>query len=237
MESNVTESPRNGFLEAVGLVKKFRMGDQILPVLQGIDLSVQKGEMVGIVGASGVGKSTLLHILGTLDRPTSGRVFFDGSDPFEKTERELARFRNRKIGFVFQFHQLLPEFTALENVQLPGLIQGRDPASVRGRALELLDRVELSHRLHHRPGELSGGEQQRVAIARALLNEPDVVLADEPTGNLDTRTGGEVFDLFRSITRQVGHTVVLVTHNPMLMERVDRVVRLKDGKVVTPPLL
>ncbi|RMG73740.1 MAG: ABC transporter ATP-binding protein [Nitrospirae bacterium] len=201
-----------------------------LEVLKGIDLEIQRAEMVAVVGASGVGKSTLLHILGTLDRPTSGQVLFDGVDVFGLNDPELAEFRNRKIGFVFQFHHLLPEFSALENVMMPALIGGmeRDEAIVRAEGL--LSELGLSERLQHRPGELSGGEQQRVAVARALVMEPSLVLADEPTGNLDTRTGRELFCLLKKLNSERGITFLVVTHNEELASGCSRVVKMVDGR-------
>jgi len=186
---------------------------------------------VAIVGASGVGKTTLLHILGTLDRPTSGAVRFDGNDVFAMDDQALAEFRNRKIGFVFQFHHLLPEFTALENVMLPALIRRQSQAEARAAAEAVLKEVGLEHRLAHRIGELSGGEQQRVAVARALVLHPDLVLADEPTGNLDTHTGGEVFTLLRDLNRAKGITFVIVTHNEALSRQADRIIRMVDGQI------
>lgn len=176
-------------IKAINLHKSFSMGSHELPVLKGINLEIQRGELVAIVGASGAGKSTLLHIIGTLDKPSSGTVTFDGQDLFRMTDAQQAEFRNRRIGFVFQFHHLLAEFTALENACMPALVQRREPTSVKADATALLIDVGLGHRLHHKPGELSGGEQQRVAMARALMQNPDLVLADEPTGNLDTTSG------------------------------------------------
>jgi len=208
-------------------------GPVALNVLDNIDLDIQKGEMLAIVGASGVGKSTLLHILGALDRPTSGRVLFGDLDVFGLDSNRLARFRNERVGFVFQFHHLLPEFTALENVMLPALIRriGREEAA--GAASKILGEVGLGARVHHRPGELSGGEQQRVAVARALMLKPDVVLADEPTGNLDMHTGEAIHDLLLSINKQQGITFVIVTHNDKLAVRADRVLRMVEGKLIS----
>ena len=204
-----------------------------LPVLRGIDLQIARGEFLSVVGASGAGKSTLLHILGTLDSPTSGTVTFDGRDVFRQSDTELAEFRNRCIGFVFQFHHLLPEFTAIENAMMPGLIQGMPEDAVAARARELLTEVGLGERLKHRPGELSGGEQQRVAVARALVLSPQLVLADEPTGNLDTHTSDEVFALMHDLNRRRGITFVFVTHNEKLSAQADRVVRMVDGTIET----
>ncbi len=202
-----------------------------LPVLDGIDLDIQKGEMLAIVGASGVGKSTLLHILGALDRPSSGKVFYGDLDVFGLDNGPLARFRNERVGFVFQFHHLLPEFSALENVMMPALIRRTDRPEAARAAERILNDVGLGARLHHRPGELSGGEQQRVAVARALVLNPDVVLADEPTGNLDLHTGEAVHDLLLSINKQQGITFVIVTHNDKLAVRADRVLRMADGRL------
>jgi len=204
-----------------------------LPVLDGIDLDIRKGEMLAIVGASGVGKSTLLHILGALDRPTSGKVFYGDLDVFGLDNGPLARFRNERVGFVFQFHHLLPEFSALENVMMPALIRKTDRPEAARAAERILNDVGLGARLHHRPGELSGGEQQRVAVARALILNPDVVLADEPTGNLDMHTGETVHDLLLAINKQKGITFVIVTHNDKLAVRADRVLRMADGRLAS----
>ncbi len=206
-------------------------GPVALHVLNDIDLDIRTGEMLAIVGASGVGKSTLLHILGGLDRPTSGRVFYRDVDVFGLDSDRLARFRNEHVGFVFQFHHLLPEFSALENVMLPALIRGAERAAAAGNASKVLADVGLGGRVHHRPGELSGGEQQRVAVARALMLSPDAVLADEPTGNLDTHTGEAVHELLQKINKERGITFVIVTHNDRLAIRADRVLRMADGKL------
>ncbi len=203
-----------------------------LPVLNGIDLDIRKGEMLAIVGASGVGKSTFLHILGALDRPTSGKVFYGSSDIFALDANQIAKFRNEHVGFVFQFHHLLPEFSALENVLMPALIRREDRVEAVEKATAILSDVGLSGRLHHRPGELSGGEQQRVAVARALMLGPDVVLADEPTGNLDTHTGEAVHDLLLSINKRKNITFIIVTHNDKLAVRADRVLRMIEGKLI-----
>lgn len=202
-----------------------------LTVLNGLDLDIRKGEMLAIVGASGVGKSTFLHILGGLDRPTSGKVFYGTTDLFGLTQDEIARFRNRRVGFVFQFHHLLPEFSALENVMMPSLIRGMDRAEAAQTASKALADVGLAGRVQHRPGELSGGEQQRVAVARALMLDPDIVLADEPTGNLDSHTGEAVHELLQKINQERGVTFVIVTHNDKLAIRADRVLRMADGKL------
>jgi lipoprotein-releasing system ATP-binding protein len=210
--------------------KAFEHEGRSLEVLKGIDLDIASGEMVTIVGPSGAGKSTLLHLVGTLDLPTQGRIFYGGQDVTRLGSSDLAEFRNRSIGFVFQFHHLLPEFTALENVLMPGLIQGR--RRLEGRARELLDEVGLSARLTHRPGELSGGEQQRVALARALLMEPKLVLADEPTGNLDSQTSAAVQSLFFDLNQRHGTTFLIVTHSRDFAAMMPRRVSMKDGRIV-----
>ena len=214
------------------LHKSFPMGEQTLTVLRGIDLTIERGELIAVVGASGAGKSTLLHILGLLDRPSKGTVCFEGQDLFQLSEAAQAEFRNRRIGFVFQFHHLLPEFTALENACMPALIQRREVEEVRQEAIGLLTDVGLGPRLQHKPGELSGGEQQRVAVARALLQKPDLVLADEPTGNLDTHTGDALFALMRELNKARGTTFVIVTHNDKLSAQADRILHMQDGQII-----
>jgi len=214
------------------LTKSFGNGSKQVDVLKGIDLHISEGERAAIVGASGVGKTTLLHILGTLDRPTSGKVFYERRDIFTLKEKELALFRNRVIGFVFQFHHLLPEFNALENTMMPCLIQGMTKQEASLKAEEILTLVGLKERLLHKPGELSGGEQQRVAVARALVLEPKVLLADEPTGNLDTKTGETVFQLLLELNRTKGVTLIIVTHNPTLAGLLPRQIRMVDGKAL-----
>jgi lipoprotein-releasing system permease protein len=221
-----------GVITVNDLYKSFPMGGQTLTVLKGVNLQIQRGELIAIVGASGAGKSTLLHIIGTLDRPTAGTVHFDGKDIFHMSEGEQGEFRNRRIGFVFQFHHLLPEFTALENACMPALIQRRQPTEIEPEAIALLQEVGLGARLHHKPGELSGGEQQRVAVARALLQKPDLVLADEPTGNLDTHTGEALFAMMRELNKARGTTFVIVTHNDKLSAQADRIVHMQDGQIV-----
>ncbi len=206
-------------------------GPVTLTVLDGIDLEISKGEMLAIVGASGVGKSTFLHILGGLDHPTSGRILYGDTDIFGMDGDRIARFRNERVGFVFQFHHLLPEFSALENVMMPALIRGTDRALAAKTAERVLTDVGLGGRLQHRPGELSGGEQQRVAVARALVLNPDVVLADEPTGNLDTHTGESVHELLKKINKERGVTFVIVTHNDKLAIRADRILRMAEGRL------
>lgn len=200
-----------------------------MQVLKGLDLDVASGEMVAILGASGVGKSTLLHITGTLDRPSSGQLFMEGRDLFKLDESSLASFRNKHVGFVFQFHHLLPEFSALENVMMPALVGRVGEKQAREKSLELLDAVGMSHRLDHRLAEMSGGEQQRVAIARALVRDPKVLLADEPTGNLDEHTGQKVFDIIRNLNAAKGLTTLVATHNERLAAQMDRRFRLADG--------
>lgn len=200
-----------------------------LKVLKGIDLEIAKGEVVAIVGASGAGKSTLLHILGTLDTPDKGKVFINDVEVFRNSAKSLAAFRNRAIGFVFQFHNLLPEFTALENVMIPGLIGGRTESETRKRAGELLERLGLSARADHKPSELSGGEQQRTAVARALVNSPQMILADEPSGNLDSKNAIELHNLFFKLRQEMGQTFIIVTHNEELSRMADRRVEISDG--------
>ena len=215
------------------LSKEYVDGPRVVRVLSGLNLEIGAGERVAIVGESGVGKSTLLHILGTLDRPTGGEVWFDGENLTSKSERDLAQFRNREIGFIFQFHHLLPDFTALENVMMPALIAGTAAAAARRRASALLERVGLVERLEHRPGELSGGEQQRVAVARAIVQEPRAVLADEPTGNLDPVTGQGVQDLLMELNHERNITLVVVTHSASLAGVMDRTLRLAAGRIAT----
>jgi lipoprotein-releasing system ATP-binding protein len=218
-------------IKARSLVKGYRTAAGYVSVLEGVDVDVAEGEMLAITGASGVGKSTLLHVLGTLDRPDSGSVMVAGQDVFQIPERRLREFRNRTMGFVFQFHHLLPEFTALENVMMPLLIARASEAEAKGRAALLLAEVGLAARTHHRPGMLSGGEQQRVAVARALAQSPRVVLADEPTGNLDRHTGERLHDLLRQLNRERGITLVLVTHNEQTAAACDRTLRLDGGRL------
>ncbi|MFQ5667336.1 MAG: ABC transporter ATP-binding protein [Candidatus Binatia bacterium] len=215
-------------IHATGLSKSYGDGRRI-DVLVDLHLQVAAGETVAIVGQSGVGKSTLLHVLGTLDQPTGGTVLFDGVDLFSLSEREQATFRNRELGFIFQFHHLLPDFTALENVLMPALIRGMSLAEAEPRARAVLERVGLGDRLTHKPGELSGGEQQRVAVARAVVLSPRVILADEPTGNLDPTTGAEVQALLKDLNRDQRITLVIVTHNEELSGWVDRILRLQGG--------
>lgn len=217
-------------IEVKGLEKSFYSPAGELKILRNIDLSIKAGEVVGIVGASGVGKSTFLHILGTLDRPTSGEVVYDSVNVFSLDNAALASFRNRTIGFVFQFHHLLPEFTALENVMMPGLVSGKSRRDLKNSAEKLLTELGVFSRKDHRPGELSGGEQQRVAVARSLILNPKVVLADEPTGNLDSTAGGNLFDLLLNLNRDRGITFVIVTHNEQLSSRCHTVLNMVDGR-------
>jgi lipoprotein-releasing system ATP-binding protein len=214
------------------LTKEFVLGGTVIPVLKGLNFELRPGEMASVVGASGVGKSTLLHVLGTLDAPSRGTMMFDGVALTDMSAARLAEFRNREIGFVFQFHHLLPEFTALENAMMPGLILRMPRAEVAARATEMLTRLGLGARLRHRPGELSGGEQQRVALARALLLRPRLLLADEPTGNLDTKTGREMHALFFELNRELGTTILIVTHNDELASQTPRRLRMADGLIV-----
>lgn len=207
-------------------------GGARIDILDGIEFHLKVGETLAIVGASGIGKSTLLHILGTLDRPDSGSILFQGMDVFALNGDRLAGFRNRSIGFVFQFHHLLPEFTTLENVMMPALIGGLAPTDARQRAQDLLARVDLSQRLGHRVTQLSGGEQQRVALARALVLKPHLLLADEPTGNLDKHNGDKIHRLLMTLNRELGMTLVVVTHNPELADLMDRRVTISEGRLV-----
>jgi lipoprotein-releasing system ATP-binding protein len=220
-------------LEALDVVKEFRGGDGgTLRVLDGVNLAVERGEMVAIVGASGAGKSTLLHVLGALERPTSGEVRLAGQSIAGRADEELATIRNRTVGFVFQFHHLLREFTALENVAIPLRIGGMDATSAERRAKALLDRLGLSARMHHRPAQLSGGEQQRTAVARALATDPAVLLADEPSGNLDHANAERLHDLFGELARDMELGLVVVTHNRSLAQRAERTLLLEDGRLV-----
>lgn len=224
-------------LEVKGIGKSYGSGEARVDVLRDISLTVDAGETIALVGASGAGKSTLLHILGTLDRPSEGKVMVRGEDIFRRSEAGLASFRNGTIGFVFQFHHLLPEFTALENVVMPGLIAGLRRDEAQEKAEKLLREVGLSHRLTHKPGELSGGEQQRVAIARALVMSPSLLLADEPTGNLDRKTSEGVHDLLEKLHAETGITLVVVTHNESFAASLGRTVHMVDGRIAADPAL
>jgi len=219
-------------LEGRGLHKSYWLGEKEIHVLRGASFALRAGEMASLVGPSGVGKSTFLHVVGTLDPPTAGNVLYDGQDAFEMGEEPLARFRNRNVGFVFQFHYLLPEFTALQNTAMPALISRLPRDAAERTAREMLELVGLGHRLDHRPGELSGGEQQRVALARALVLKPRLLLADEPTGNLDEATGEGIHQLLLDLNRTLGIAAIVVTHNPRLAERMPRRLRLHEGLVL-----
>jgi len=227
-ETDLADQP---LLAVKNLDRSYEIGGHRIEVLKGLELSVSTQSTIAVVGASGVGKSTLLHILGTLDHPTRGEVLFEGRDIFQLSPLELARFRNRKVGFVFQFHHLLPEFNALENTMMPVLIDRGGKVEARTRAEEILTRLGLQDRLTHRIGELSGGEQQRVAIARALVQAPKLVLADEPTGNLDRKTGEQILRLFMDLNREQGITLIMVTHNLELAGQFQRVIEIRDGQV------
>jgi lipoprotein-releasing system ATP-binding protein len=218
-------------IQAQRIHKSYEKGASVIEVLQQVDFNVERGKTIAIMGESGVGKSTFLQILGGLLRPTNGDVFFDGVSIFQRTESQIATYRNESIGFIFQFHYLLPEFTALENVTMPMRISGQDEKKFNDRATYLLNQIGLGHRLNHRPSELSGGEQQRVAIVRALVNQPKVVLADEPTGNLDTDTAISVSSLLLSMVKKHGMSLVIATHSEQLAAKADRIYRLKSGKL------
>lgn len=215
-------------LKAVNLTKKY--GD--LEILKGISLEVNAGEIVSIVGSSGAGKTTLLQILGTLDRPDEGTFTIDGVNPFSLSQRELAKFRNKKIGFVFQFHQLLPEFDAIENIMIPAMIQGISKKDAREKAFSLLEKVGLQDRANHRPNEISGGEQQRIAVCRALVNQPNIVFADEPSGNLDSKNANDLHELFFKLREELNQSFVIVTHNQELAQQADRMLHMQDGRMV-----
>ena len=214
-------------IQARGIRKRFDK----LEILKGIDLTIDAGEIAAIVGPSGAGKTTLLQIIGTLDKPDSGTLLIEGIEPFRLNEKQIADFRNRHIGFVFQFHQLLPEFTALENVMIPALIARQPTSAAEKRAKELLDFLKLSDRMTHKPAELSGGEKQRVAVARALVNRPSVILADEPSGSLDTQNKEELHALFFDLRNEMGQTFVIVTHDEQLATQADRIIHMKDGQI------
>lgn len=215
-------------LQAVNIRKRYGS----LEVLKGIDLTIEKSEIVSIVGSSGAGKSTLLHLLGTLDTPDTGEVLFDGESVSSLKRSELAKFRNRHIGFVFQFHNLLPEFTALENVCLPAYLAGRSEKETRVRARELLGMLNMERRADHKPSEMSGGEQQRVSVARALINSPEIIFADEPSGNLDSRNAAELHQIFFLLRKELGQTFVIVTHNDQLAAMADRKITMRDGHIL-----
>jgi lipoprotein-releasing system ATP-binding protein len=225
------ESAMTAALNIKGLVRSYKSGDRTLEVLRGVDLRLEEGEIVGLVGPSGSGKSSLLHAAGLLERPTAGEVWIDGRDCLKLSDRDRTAVRRAKIGFVYQFHHLLPEFSALDNVALPRLISGDSRRSARAEAKRLLTRLGLADRLSHQPAQLSGGEQQRVAIARAIANRPRVILADEPTGNLDPRTSSSVFNALLDLVRSEGVAALVATHNLELAQSMDRTVALKDGRL------
>jgi len=229
--SDAKQASRAPLVEVIDIYKSYRSGERQVDVLQGLSLTVEPGERLGIVGESGVGKSTLLYIMGTLDKPTRGTLLYEGEPLIGLSDLELSRLRNHEIGFVFQFHYLLPDFTALENVMMPALIADWSTQRARKAANELLEAVGLSHRVTHRPGELSGGEQQRVAVARSLILEPKLVLADEPTGNLDPDTGREVEDLICELNERKGAGLIIATHNRGLAGRMGRQFELRQGRL------
>ncbi len=220
-------------LSARALTKTYILGKRSLDVLRGVDLDVARGELLALRGASGAGKSTLLHLIGGLDSPNAGEILFDGRDLAGFSERQLTQFRNRRVGFIFQAYHLLPELDALENVCLPGRMARLNRSTVEARGRDLLARVGLQDRLDHKPSELSGGEQQRVAIARALINQPELILADEPTGNLDSRTGGEIIELLKSLRAEKQTTLVIATHDAKVAAHAGRVIELADGRIQT----
>ena len=231
MEANGGRGERPAALELRGVVRRYHQAAEDLEILRGVDLRIERGEMVALVGPSGSGKSTLLHVAGLLEPPTEGQVLFDGRDCGPLTDAERTRIRQVGVGFVYQFHHLLPEFTALENVMVPQMIRGLDKGEARDRARQLLELVGLSHRMEHRPARLSGGEQQRVAIVRAIANVPAVMLADEPTGNLDPETSSDVFNQLRRIVEATGIGALVATHNMVLARRMNRIVTLDGGRL------
>ncbi len=227
----MTQTDGDFIIETINLTKVYRMGMVSVPALKGVNLQVERGEFISIMGPSGSGKSTLLNLIGALDRPTSGKVIVDGIDISTLSDDQLAMFRNRKIGFVFQFFNLIQRTTVLRNVELPLIVRGVPRRERLKRAYDLLERVGLGDKIYRKPNELSGGERQRVAIARALINEPAVVLADEPTGNVDSKTGMEVINLMRKMNRELGTTFVIVTHDPMVANSTERIIFLRDGQI------
>jgi len=218
-------------LQIKDLKKTYQSGPLSVEVIKGIDLKIEQGEIVIIMGPSGVGKSTLLHLIGGLDKPTFGSIVINDTNIFELENSKLAHFRNTSIGFVFQFHHLLPEFSALENLMIPGMINNTDQDELKSKATELLEKVDLSDRAHHKPSQLSGGEQQRVAVARALVNQPQIILADEPTGNLDKRNSESLYNLILDLNKSLNQTFIIVTHNEMMTRNANKVIELEDGKV------
>lgn len=221
------------YIAIENLQKWFKKGDNRIDVLKGLNLKLEQGDTLAIVGESGAGKSTMIHILGGLEKPSAGTILYSGKDIYSMKARELAFFRNREIGLVFQFHQLLPEFSALENVMIPALIARMSRKESSARAADLLDKVGLSHRLKHKPGELSGGEQQRVAIARALVMKPKVIIADEPTGNLDSKTSDEITTLINDLNIEIGITIIMVTHNEKLASKMGKKILVRDGRLIS----
>jgi len=230
-EKNKQQTAGSVAFQAIGIEKYYEEVGHRINVLNGLDLHLGRGEMIAIVGASGTGKTTLLHILGTLDRPTTGTLLYGGEEVLNKNDIELSAYRNRTVGFVFQFHHLLPEFTALENVMMPGLIGGQEKTKMAEEAAAILEKVKLSDRIQHKVGELSGGEQQRVALARAIIMKPLLLLADEPTGNLDTKTGYKVFQLIQEMSAEYSLSAVMVTHNLELANEMNRCLTLAEGKL------
>ena len=226
-----SDQSNGALLIARDVHKSYTMGKRTLEVLRGVSLTINRSEFLALRGASGAGKSTLLHILGTLDTPDQGKVYINNKDVFAQSSRELAGFRNQSIGFVFQFHNLLPEFTALENVLIPGIIARKNESEVKKRAAELLDMLGLGQRRDHKPSQLSGGEQQRTAVARALINSPDLILADEPSGNLDSKNAVDLHNLFFRLRRELGQTFIIVTHNSELSQMADRKLEIHDGQI------
>ena len=221
----------NTILHVEDITKTYQSGPQSVEVLKGVNLKIQKGEIVIIMGPSGVGKSTLLHLIGGLDKPTSGKIVVNNTNIFELENSKLAHFRNTSIGFVFQFHHLLPEFSALENLMIPGMINKSNLEELKLKSVALLDKIGLSDRINHKPSQLSGGEQQRVAVARALVNQPQLILADEPTGNLDKRNSESLYNLIFELNRTLNQTFIIVTHNEMMARNANKVVELEDGKI------
>ena len=218
-------------LKIENLKKTYQSGPLSVEVIKGLDLEIEQGEIVIVMGPSGVGKSTLLHLIGGLDKPTSGNIIINGTNIFELENSKLAHFRNNSIGFVFQFHHLLPEFTAMENLLIPGMINKTDQDELKSKAITLLEKVDLSERSNHKPSQLSGGEQQRVAVARALVNQPQLVLADEPTGNLDKKNSESLYNLILELNKSLNQTFIIVTHNEMMTRNANKVIELEDGKV------
>ncbi len=223
---------KNKILEVKNLKKQYDNKQSPITVFENINFSLEKGELVSLMGPSGIGKSTLLNILGTLDRPNAGEVFYDGKNPFYLTNREKARFRNEKIGFVFQFHHLLPEFTALENILMPAIVYKQKSYNIQQKAEQLLESVGMSHRKEHKPSEMSGGERQRIAVARSLINNPEVILADEPSGNLDLQNSKNLVDLLIRLNQDYGSTFIIATHNPEIAKQTEKTLFMENKKLV-----